>query len=102
MEGLPEGATRDSVQVEVGGFGARPIYVTPAIASLAEPHVRINPLAAPGVVPDAAVIEAALFCTQIVVPVPLGLDAGKVDLRVMCADVVSETRSIELCENGQW
>ncbi len=102
VQGLPNAATREMVQVEVGGFGSKPIYVSPPITSLDAPHARINRLAAPGVPMEPTVLDAALSCTQIIAPVPLGLDAGPVVLRVRCGRMQSDECTIHLADSGEW
>jgi hypothetical protein len=102
VEGLPDTATRDTVEVEIGEFGSKPIYIHPPIKSLDSPHARINRLAAPGVQIEPEVIEAALTYTQIIAPVPPGLDAGSVTLKVRHAEMRSDDLIIQLSENGEW
>ena len=75
VAGLPETATRDSVRVEIGGFGARPVYV--------------------GKWGDAG-------NWQINVPVPLGLELGRNQVCVWNGDHLSNDFEIDLVEGGQW
>ncbi|MBP6822449.1 MAG: DUF1698 domain-containing protein [Acidobacteria bacterium] len=75
VAGLPENATRDSVRVEVGGFGAKPVYV--------------------GKWGDEG-------NWQINVPVPLGLELGKTIITVWNGNQLSDNFEIELIEGGQW
>ena len=75
VSGLPETATRDTVRVEIGGFGARPVYVGKWGE---EGNWQIN------------------------VPVPLGLELGKNVVRVWNATQLSNDFEIELVEGGQW
>lgn len=75
VAGLPENATRDTVRVEIGGFGARPVYV--------------------GKWGDEG-------NWQINVPVPLGLELGKNIVSVWNGNQRSNDFEIELVEGGQW
>jgi tRNA (mo5U34)-methyltransferase len=74
VEGLPATARRWEVRVEVGGFGAQPIYLGPSGN------------------PD----HAGLM--QINVPLPPGLELGATDLCVWHETVLSNKATIELIE----
>lgn len=102
VEGLPTDASRESVFVEVSGFGCNTIYVIPPVESGDAGRIRLNKLAAPGKVAEPAVTEATLTCTQIVATVPLGLDAGPALLRVRYEDGPWAETMIELSESGEW
>jgi len=78
VEGLPEIARRWELRVEVGGFGAHPIYLGPSGN------------------PD----HAGLL--QINVPVPPGLDVGKTNVCVWREGELSNEFEIELTEGSQW
>ena len=78
LEGLPEIARRWEVRVEIGGFGAHPIYVGPSGN------------------PDHAGL------TQINAPLPLGLDVGKTSVCVWRDGQMSNEFEIELIEGSQW
>jgi tRNA (mo5U34)-methyltransferase len=75
VSGLPENATRDSVRVEIGDFGSKPVYV--------------------GKWGDEG-------NWQINVPVPLGLELGKNIVSVWNGTQLSNEFEIELTEGGQW
>ncbi len=75
VAGLPADATRDTVRVLIGDFGARPVYVG---AWGGEGNMQIN------------------------VPVPPGLDVGKTTAQVWNKDQLSNEFEIELVEGGQW
>lgn len=75
VAGLPETATRDSVRVEIGGFGARPVYVGKWGE---EGNWQVN------------------------VPVPLGLELGRNQVCVWNGDHLSNDFEIDLVEGGQW
>ncbi|MGH9837794.1 MAG: DUF1698 domain-containing protein [Blastocatellia bacterium] len=77
VEGLPQHAPRWEPRVEVGGFGAQPIYVGPSGN------------------PDHAGL------TQINVPVPPGLELGPTDLCVWHGSALSNTTMIELIEGSR-
>jgi tRNA (mo5U34)-methyltransferase len=78
MEGLPENARRWELRVEIGGFGANPIY------------------AGPSGNPDHAGL------TQINVPVPPGLEMGETDLCVWHQTELSNSVRIDLIEGTQF
>jgi len=78
LEGLPEIARRWEVRVEIGGFGAHPIYVGPSGN------------------PDHAGL------TQINAPLPPGLDVGKTSVCVWRDGQLSNEFEIELIEGSQW
>lgn len=78
VAGLPEGARRDDVRVEIGGFGANPVYVGPWIGPYPAEQRQIN------------------------VPVPPGLRPGPVDVRVWHHDRESPLARIELIEGSRW
>src|SRR5262249_14138015 len=63
VDGLPAAVTREQLRVAVGGFGAAPYFVGPSFNAAGE-----------------------FDCTQINVPVPPGLEAGRTDVRLYCAD----------------
>ena len=75
VAGLPENATRDTVRVEIGGFGAKPVYVGKWGE---EGNWQIN------------------------VPVPLGLELGKNIVSVWNGRQLSNEFEIDLVEGGQW
>lgn len=75
VAGLPTDATRDTVRVEIGGFGAKPVYVG---AWGDQGNMQIN------------------------VPVPPGLELGKNVVRVWNGHQLSNDFEIELVEGGQW
>ena len=75
VAGLPETATRDTVRVEIGGFGSKPVYV--------------------GKWGDEG-------NWQINVPVPPGLDLGKTNVCVWIGNQLSNEFNIALTEGGQW
>ncbi len=75
VAGLPADATRDTVRVEIGGFGAKPVYVG---AWGDQGNMQIN------------------------VPVPPGLELGKNVVRVWNGTQLSNDFEIELVEGGQW
>lgn len=75
VAGLPSDATRDSVRVEVGGLGTKPVYVG---AWGEDGNWQIN------------------------APVPPGLDLGKAVVRVWNGAQLSNDFEIELVEGGQW
>ena len=77
VEGLPQQARRWELRVEVGGFGAHPIYVGPSGN------------------PDHAGL------TQINVPVPPGLELGATELCVWREAELSNTATIELIEGAR-
>jgi hypothetical protein len=76
--GLPPGAAREVVHVDVGEFGIQPAYVGPSG----------DPLRAE--------------CTQINVPVPPGLDPGPTVVRVTMDRLISQDFEINLTEGRQW
>ncbi|MGH9766661.1 MAG: DUF1698 domain-containing protein [Blastocatellia bacterium] len=78
VEGLPANARRWELRVEIGGFGAHPIYVGPSGN------------------PDHAGL------TQINVPAPPGLDLGKTSVCVWSEGLLSNEFEIELIEGSQW
>ncbi|MCI0524300.1 MAG: hypothetical protein L0Y75_03470, partial [Acidobacteria bacterium] len=78
IEGLPADARRWELRVEIGDFGAHPIYVGPSGN------------------PDHAGL------TQINAPVPPGLDAGKTVVQVWSEGRLSNDFEIELTEGSQW
>src|SRR5262249_51608969 len=102
VEGLPDDATRETVRVEVGGFGSRPIHVIPTIPSFDPTSTRLNRLAAPGNPVEPAWVEAARTCSQIITPVPPGLNAERMTLRVLHGDLQSAEFPICLSESGEW
>lgn len=75
VAGLPDTATRDTVRVEIGGFGSKPVYV--------------------GKWGDEG-------NWQINVPVPPGLEVGKTNVCVWNGNQLSNKFNIELTEGGQW
>jgi len=75
VAGLPPTATRDTVRVEIGNLGAKPVYVG---AWGDEGNMQIN------------------------VPVPPGAELGKNIVRVWNGNQLSNDFEIELVEGGQW
>ncbi len=102
VEGLPADATRESVRIEVGGFGSRPIHVIPPVPSFDPAATRLNRLAAPGKPVELALAEAARTCSQVIAPVPPGLNAEPMTLRVQYGDLQSDEFPICLSESGEW
>jgi tRNA (mo5U34)-methyltransferase len=78
LEGLPAHARRWETRVEIGGFGIGPIYVGP-----------------PGDPQHAGL-------SQINVPVPAGLEAGKTTVCLWHEGQLSNEYEIELTEGSQW
>jgi tRNA (mo5U34)-methyltransferase len=78
LDGLPDDAARDTVQVEVGGFGVNPYFV--------------------GRSPDPPGKNRA----QINVVVPPGLGAGPASVKVIFKDQFSDEMMINLSESGEW
>jgi len=75
VAGLPADATRETVRVEIGGYGAKPVY---AGAWGEEGNMQIN------------------------VPVPPGLEPGKAAVQVWNGGQLSNDFEIGLIEGGQW
>lgn len=75
VAGLLETATRDTVRVEIGGLGTRPVYVGKWGE---EGNWQIN------------------------VPVPPGLELGQTPVSVWNGHQLSDEFDIELTEGGQW
>jgi tRNA (mo5U34)-methyltransferase len=78
VDGLPADARRWELRVEIGGFGAQPIYLGPSG----------NP--------------AHAGLTQVNVPVPPGLDVGKAAVCAWHEGKLSNEFEIELTEGVQW
>lgn len=90
VEGLD---VTENVQVEIGAFGVTPAYVLPP-----NEHGRINNLIAPGVVVSESLRIIAHQCTQIIAPMPIGLQAGTTSIRVICNQQISELYEIKLVD----
>jgi len=78
VEGLPAGTTRETVRIEVGGYGTYPVYFGPS----GDPQY------------------AGL--TQINTPVPPGLPAGPATVRVIQERRRSDEVEIILTEGSEW
>jgi uncharacterized protein (TIGR03437 family) len=78
VEGLSDQVTREAVRVEVGGFGINPIFV----GRSGDPRYA--------------------GWTQINAPVPPGLAAGAVAVRVLSEGRRSNEAEILLVEGGEW
>ncbi len=78
VEGIPADARRWELRVEIGGFGAHPIYIGPSGN------------------PDHAGL------TQINAPLPPGLDAGEAGVCVWYEGRLSNEFEIELIDGSQW
>jgi len=78
IEGLPDAASRETIRVEIGGFGINPIYA----GHPAEPRFA--------------------GCAQINAPVPPGLRPGAAAVRVSYGSQRSEEFTIDLMEGEQW
>ena len=78
VEGLPAATTREEVRVEVGGFGIAPVYVGQWVGSGRTDQFQIN------------------------VPVPPGLDPGRVEVRLWRGAQESQPYPIELIPGTQW
>lgn len=78
IKGVDGTPSRDEVQVTVGGFGIRPIFV--------------------GRSPDTTRSEVL----QVNAPVPPGLDVGLSSVSVECGDLHSEEFEIDLTAGTQW
>src|SRR5262249_28356056 len=77
--GLPEGATREEVRVEVGGFGSRPVYVGPWGGGTRAGQTQIN------------------------LAIPPGLDPGITPVRMWYRDLRSNEYNISLSRcNQRW
>ena len=102
VEGLPAESHRETVRVEVGGFGSHPISVTHPSNSSDVSDGRINRLMAPGVTITPVMKEMVSTCTQIIAPVPPGLGATEVKVRVLYQDRQSREFAIRLSESSEW
>lgn len=78
-EGLPARATRDDVKVNIGGFGARPVYVGPS-QNPADEVLRM----------------------QINLALPPGLETGPASIQVFYENQMSAATQIELGEGTEW
>lgn len=78
VSGLPEWASRETVKIEIGGFGIRPSYVGPS----------------------GDVLRASK--TQINVPIPPGLSPGETSIRVLFDQRKSQEYQFELSEGSEW
>src|SRR5262245_49393019 len=78
VEGLPADTRRWELRVEIGGFGAHPIYIGPSGN------------------PDHAGL------TQINAALPPGLDVGKTSVCMWRDNQLSKEFEIELLEGGRW
>ena len=79
VDGLPAGVTREQLRVEVGGFGSAPYFVGPSFNAAGE-----------------------FDCTQINVPVPPGLAAGRANVRLYYTSQTSNEAEIELLAGNEW
>jgi hypothetical protein len=78
VEGLPPEAQRLDVHVEIGGFGALPVYVGPWGGKTNTDQLQVN------------------------VPVPLGLDPDRAMIRLWHKGKSSNEIDIQLVEGSQW
>ncbi|MGH9765872.1 MAG: methyltransferase domain-containing protein [Blastocatellia bacterium] len=102
VEGLPAGATRETIRVRVGAYDSNPIHIIHPMDSSVTNDTRLNRLAAPGVPVEPVIIELAASCAQIITPVPPGLDAGPVTLQVRHEGKQSGEFPILLSESSEW
>ncbi|MFN7947047.1 MAG: DUF1698 domain-containing protein [Blastocatellia bacterium] len=102
IEGLPEDAGLQDVRVEVGGYATAPVYIEPLVRVKAGEPIRINRLTPARLEIDPAIMSAAQKYSQVIVPVPPGLKAGRAAVQVYCGSRWSDEFVIELSDNSQW
>lgn len=82
-----------NIRVELSGFGVNPAYILPP-----NNQPRINNLTAPGLIITPQLRAIASQCTQIIAPMPPGLRAGTIALRVFCGAQRSNNFAISLID----
>lgn len=92
VEGLSSAA---NIRVEMGGFGVNPAYILPPTN-----QPRINNLTAPGLIVAPQLRAIASQCTQIIAPMPPGLQAGTTPLRALCGTQRSNDFAISLVDTN--
>ena len=92
VEGL---SAAENVRVEIGGFGVTPAYILPPTD-----QPRINNLTAPGLVVAPELRALASQCTQVIAPMPPGLHAVPISLRMLCGTQCSNEFSIRLIDTN--
>ncbi len=102
VEGLPSNVGIEQLKVEVGGYGAIPIYLEPPFTGRTVDRPRLNRLTPPGLMIDEQLRQLAQECMQIIVPVPPGLTPGPTSVRVRHDQFSSRDFEIILIENGPW
>lgn len=90
VEGVP---AIENSKVEIDDFGVNPAYVLPP-----GNQGRINNLTAPGLIVEEKLRQVASHCTQIIAPMPIGLKAGKVSIRVLNDQQKSQDYEITLID----
>jgi hypothetical protein len=78
VEGLPEGARRELLQFDIGGFGSNAVYLGPSKF------------------PEDA------NALQVTVPIPLGLSVGPTTVRMRYENQCAAAWELNLCEGREW
>lgn len=78
VEGLPAGAKREDLRLEIGGYGSTPVIFAPSTDPIDQGAMRVT------------------------APIPAGLPKGKTTVRLLCGKLRAADFDIDLIDGGEW